>query len=93
VKDGPFAGYTLKLGPGLLVTEHCIARGVNDTKSVFTNSSVVAYTLSLPTFEQFTVALDGGGGPVGGPQNLGLHGGGHGLVGGEMTNFFLEPWR
>jgi len=88
VKDGPFAGYTLKLGPGLLVTEHCIIRGVNDTKSVYTNSSVIAYTLSLPTFEQFRLALDGMNGV---PNNIGPHGGGHGLVGGEMTNFFSSP--
>jgi tyrosinase len=59
VKDGPFANYTLKLGPGLLVTEHCITRGVDDTFSVYLNSSAVAYTLSFPTFEQFRVKLEG----------------------------------
>ena len=87
VKDGPFADYTLKLGPGLLVTEHCIARGVNNSVSIFLNSSTIAYTLSFPTFEQFRVELEG----TQVPFVLGPHGGGHGAVGGEMTNFFSSP--
>ena len=89
VKDGPFADYTLKLGPGLLVTEHCIARGVgaDSTVSAYLNSTAVAYVLSFPTFEQFRVKLEGT--PV--PFFLGPHGGGHGAVGGEMTNFFSSP--
>ena len=85
VKDGPFADYTLKLGPGLLVTEHCIARGVGAAAvSIYLNSTTIAYTLSLPTFEQFRVELEG----TLVPFILGPHGGGHGAVGGDMANFF-----
>ncbi len=87
MKDGPFANYTLKVGPGLLVTEHCIARGVSDATSIYLNSSVIAYTLSFPTFEQFRVMLEG----TLVPCALGPHGGGHGAVGGEMTNYFSSP--
>ena len=88
IKDGPFANYTLKSGPGLLVTEHCLTRGINDASGVYINSSAVAYTLSLPTFEQFRVALEGIRDSL---LIVGPHGGGHIAVGGEMTNYFSSP--
>jgi len=88
VKDGPFASYTLKLGPGLLVTEHCLTRGISDTFNSFIDSSAVAYTLSLPTFEQFRVKLEGGPQP---DQDIGIHGGGHLAIGGDASNFFTSP--
>ena len=89
VKDGPFADYTLKLGPGLLVTEHCIARGVgaDSTVSSYLNSTAIAYVLSFPTFEQFRLKLEG----TRVPFFLGPHGGGHGAIGGEMSNYFSSP--
>ena len=87
VKDGPFADYTVKLGPGLLVTEHCITRGVNDTFSSYLTSSVVTHILSLATFEQFRVSLEGM--PV--PPDVGPHGGGHAAIGGDMSNYFSSP--
>ena len=87
VQDGPFADYTIKLGPGLLVTEHCLTRGINDTSNVYLNSPAIAYTSSLPTFEQFRVALEGTLDPL----VLGPHIGGHVAVGGEMSNFFSSP--
>ena len=82
VQDGPFAHYTIKLGPGLLVTEHCLTRGIHDTLSYYLNSSAVAYTSSFPTFEQFRVTLEGD------PVVFGQHIGGHLAIGGDMTNFF-----
>ena len=87
VQDGPFADYTLKMGPGLLVTEHCLARGVNDTFGRYVNSSAVAYTLSFPTFEQFRVVLAG----TRDPPVYGIHLAGHVAIGGEMGNFFSSP--
>ncbi len=87
VKDGPFANYTLKSGPGLLVTEHCITRGFNNTNSFYLNSSAIAYTLNFPTFEQFRFELEGWPDPL----VIAPHGGGHGAVGGEMSNFFSSP--
>ena len=86
MKDGPFAIYTLKLGPGLLVTDHCIARGIDDAYSVNLNSSVIAYTLSFPTFGQFRVKLEGNP-----PVSVGPHDGGHFAIGGDVTNFFSSP--
>ncbi len=84
VQDGPFADYTAKMGPGLLVTEHCLTRRINDTFSVYINSSAIAYTLSFPTFEQFRLNL-------GTVNPIGPHIGGHFAVGGEMSNFFSSP--
>ena len=87
MKDGPFADYTLKSGPGLFVTEHCLTRGINDSFAIYMNSSAVAYTSSLPTFEQFRVSLEGTVEPL----VFAPHGGGHLAVGGEMTNPFSSP--
>ena len=87
MRNGPFADYTIKLGPGLLVTEHCLTRGINDTSNVYLDSPAIAHTLSLPTFEQFRVALEGTVVPL----VLGPHIGGHVAVGGEMSNFFSSP--
>jgi len=88
VRDGPFTDYTIKLGPGLLVTNHCLTRGVNDTYAgSYLTSSVIAHTLSLPNFEQFRVDLEGL--PV--PPNIGPHGGGHAAIGGDMSNYFSSP--
>jgi len=75
------------MGPGLLVTEHCLTRGVDDTFGHYINSSAVAYTLSFPTFEQFRVVLAGSRDP----PVYGIHLAGHLAVGGEMTNFFSSP--
>jgi len=73
------------MGPGLLVTEHCLTRGVDDTFGHYINSTAVAYTLSFPTFEQFRVVLAGSRDP----PVYGIHLAGHLAVGGEMTNFSL----
>lgn len=87
IKDGPFADYTIKLGPGLLVTEHCLTRGVNNTFSVYLNSSMVSYVLSFPTFNEFRVQLEG----LPQPPELGPHSGGHVAIGGDMSNLFSSP--
>ena len=59
VQDGTFASYTLEMGPGLLATEHCLTRGLNHTLSSYLTSSAVAQVMSLPTFDQFRVELEG----------------------------------
>lgn len=87
MQDGPFANYTLKLGPGLLVTEHCLTRGVNNTFSDYLNSSMIEYVFSLPTFDQFRVSLEG----LSVPPDIGPHGGGHVAIGGDMSNVFSSP--
>jgi tyrosinase len=88
VEDGPFANYTLKLGPGLFVTDHCLTRGFNDTTTRYLNSSTIARTMSLPTFPEFALQLEGS--PAFAPDHR-AHDGGHVAVGGEMSNFFSSP--
>ena len=88
MRDGPFANYTLKLGPGLLVTNHCLTRGLNDTASRYLNTSAVKHTLTFPTYESFSIQLEGALEFV--PDHR-AHDGGHVAVGGEMSNFFSSP--
>jgi len=87
VKDGPFANYTLKLGPGLLITEHCLTRSINDTFGVWVTSLAVAYTSSFPTYDQFRHVLEG----TMDPPVYGIHIGAHLAMGGEESNFFSSP--
>jgi tyrosinase len=88
VQDGPFADYTLKMGPGLLATEHCLTRGLNNSLSRYLTSSFVDNFMSLQTFDQFRVGLEGLVTPT---LYFGPHLGGHSAVGGEMSNFFSSP--
>ena len=85
MQDGPFANYTLRMGPGLLVTDHCLTRGFNDTASLYLNSSAIARTLSYSTFEDFRIQLEGSLEIA--PDHR-AHDGGHVAVGGEMSNFY-----
>ena len=91
VQDGPFASYVIPLGPGKLITDHCLVRGVNDTYKQFITSSAVKNATRLPTFELFRIELEGK--PIT-PTNK-MHDGGHIGVGGEMSNFYSSlagPW-
>ena len=87
MRDGPFANYTLKLGPGLLITEHCLTRSINDTFGVWVTSLAVAYTSSFPTYDQFRHVLEG----TIDPPVYGIHIGAHLAMGGEESNFFSSP--
>ncbi|CAA7268248.1 unnamed protein product [Cyclocybe aegerita] len=85
VMDGPFANYTVRLGPGFLQTNHCLTRGIDQSYSVHITYEAVARTLHLPTFEQFRLELEGGA------AAHKMHDGGHYMVGGEMSNFYSSP--
>ena len=87
MQDGPFASYVIRLGPGKLVTDHCLVRGVDDSYKKYITSTEVAKLMNLPTFEQFHVELEGK--PVTADHKI--HTGGHDAVGGEMTNFYSSP--
>ena len=87
VQDGPFASYVVPLGPGKLITDHCLVRGVNDTFKQFLTSSAIQNTTKLPTFELFRIELEGK--PI--TQDFKMHDGGHIAVGGEMSNFYSSP--
>ncbi|KAF8802290.1 Di-copper centre-containing protein [Phlegmacium glaucopus] len=87
VQDGPFASYVVRMGPGKLVTDHCLVRGVDDTYKRYLTSTEVAKITSLRTFEEFHIDLEGR--PV--TVDHKIHDGGHDAVGGEMSNFYSSP--
>ncbi|KAF8802289.1 tyrosinase [Phlegmacium glaucopus] len=87
VADGPFSSYTIRLGPGKLVTDHCLVRGINSTYTRYFSSSAVANATSLPTFEKFRIELEGM--PI--TPTHKMHDGAHLSVGGEMSNFYSSP--
>lgn len=84
VQTGPFRDtlYTVHLGPGRLKTDHCLVRGINDTHSIRNNmlSTNVLEQQGMQTFEAFRTAID--------VMATGIHGMGHVVVGGEMTNIY-----
>ena len=85
VKDGPFANLTIHTGPGLLWTEHCLTRSINDNENATLNSKALAQSFSYPTYAEFSYWLDG---PFPFSSQVGPHVAGHGTVGGDMANFF-----
>jgi tyrosinase len=84
VLDGPFKDYTLRFGPGQLVTDHCLTRDIKDESAQYLNSAAMARDTQLPTFELFRIELEGL--PI--TPTHRMHTGGHWGVGGEMSNFF-----
>lgn len=50
IKDGPFAGYVLTIGPGYSNTEHCITRSINDDVSAAAGSRSIEECLRQPNF-------------------------------------------
>ena len=85
--DGPFHSYTVRLGPGKLITDHCLVRGINSTYIQYFTPSAVANATSLPSFEKFRIELEGR--PI--TPTHKMHDGGHLSVGGEMSNFYSSP--
>ncbi|KAJ7054140.1 hypothetical protein C8F01DRAFT_1164078, partial [Mycena amicta] len=87
VTDGPFAGYTLNLGPGTNVTKHCLQRAFNDHVRSFLSGARVNNVLAQTTFEAFRIELEGA--PV--TPTMRLHDAGHNAVGGEMADRYSSP--
>ena len=87
VEDGPFSSYTIHLGPGKLVTDHCLVRGINSTYTQYFTPSAVANATSLPAFEQFRIELEG----MPFTPTHKMHDSVHFAVGGEMSNFYSSP--
>ena len=85
--DGPFHSYTIHLGPGKLVTDHCLVRGINSTYTQYFTPSAVANATSLANFEQFRIELEGE--PF--TPTHKMHDSVHIAVGGEMSNFYSSP--
>ncbi|KAH6899384.1 monooxygenase [Coprinopsis sp. MPI-PUGE-AT-0042] len=70
------------------VGDHCLLRAVNDNMKSSVTSANVRAVLSRTTFESFRTSLENGGQGING---MGIHGGGHGVVGGEMMNPYSSP--
>jgi len=87
VLDGPFKDYTLHFGPGKLVTDHCLVRGINDSFAIHLNSATMANATRLPTFEFFRIELEGQ--PF--TPTPKIHDSGHFGVGGDMGNYYSSP--
>jgi len=87
VLDGPFKDYTLHFGPGKLVTDHCLTRGIHEEYAILLTSAAMANATRLPTFDLFHIELEGR--PV--TPTPKMHDSGHVGVGGEMSNFYSSP--
>ncbi|TFK18975.1 Di-copper centre-containing protein [Coprinopsis marcescibilis] len=87
VEDGPFKKSTLSLGPGKLITNHCIVRNINETYRPFLKSSALIDMKNRPGFESFSFELEGR------PRTTTyrIHDGAHVLVGGDMSNVYSSP--
>ncbi|KAK1827430.1 hypothetical protein QBC39DRAFT_314872 [Podospora conica] len=80
ITTGPFANYTNSLGPSYQVTQHCIDRRISDGASSRSSQANVDACLAKKTWEEAWPCLEGA-----------PHGGGHGGVGGQMTNGVSSP--
>jgi tyrosinase len=81
ITNGPFAGFVNNLGPGYRTsTPHCINRIVNDTVSLMSGQAYVDECLAQPNYLSFWPCLE-----------LAPHVGGHGGVGGLMTDPIASP--
>lgn len=65
--DGPFGynasdpnSFAVHVGPGKLVTTHCLVRRIDDSYKRFLSADVVKHALEQQTYEQFRLALEGG---------------------------------
>ena len=83
IADGPFAGYVNGLGPGYLLTDHCITRFVSNTASASAAQSFLDACYEKETFVEAWPCIEGR-----------PHGAGHGGVGGLVSFrlFFSSPF-
>ncbi|TFK24173.1 Di-copper centre-containing protein [Coprinopsis marcescibilis] len=82
IGDGPFKDTKIHLGPGKLVTTHCIVRGISEgTRRGMTSANVAAVISLAGTYERLRVMVDSF-------ANGMIHGAGHATVGGEMLNIY-----
>jgi tyrosinase len=50
--DGPFANYTLEIGPGYNNTKHCLSREIDDFSSQAASSFFLQFCKSATTYEE-----------------------------------------
>nr|URY20122.1 polyphenol oxidase 1 [Lyophyllum decastes] len=80
VVDGPFANYTLHLGPGHDITDHCLTRHINNALGA--GSFFVEKALNATNYSDMDTFMVKVPGP---------HPAGHSAVGGEMANPTSSP--
>lgn len=73
IKDGPFKDYVNAMGPGTLVSDHCIDRQVNNGAGVFASKQFVDQCLETKTFSTAWACLEAL-----------PHTAGHGGIGGQV---------
>lgn len=86
VTNGPFKDFRLHLGPGdsLNATNRCLTRGFSPTIAKnFSNTAKVNKALSQVNFGWFDKVVEGETNFI----NVGIHGGGHYSIGGEVRFF------
>lgn len=87
VRNGPFANYTLNLGPGKLATRHCLTRGITNSGRKYLSSTSVAAITKVATYDTFRAQLEG----QAGTSNVKMFEAGQDAVGGEMGNAYSSP--
>ena len=90
LESGPFANTTLHVGPQTDNTNHCLSRLVNNTNSLYTNSTWTAYCDSQETYYDFwqcNFLYQHGGGHIG----LGGNGGFSNGTLGTMADVAASP--
>jgi tyrosinase len=83
VQDGPFKDWVVHLGPGRMIADHCLVRGIQEMFRYAYTTAHVEETLRSKTYEEFRTVIDD---MMFG--SFGIHGSGHALVGGKMTNTY-----
>lgn len=76
VVDGPFANYTLIIGPGKNNTVHCLERGIDDVASQASSSYWLDFVKNATTFEEAWDRIE-----------FYPHSAGHSGVGGEVSGY------
>ncbi|TFK26542.1 Di-copper centre-containing protein [Coprinopsis marcescibilis] len=98
VRTGPFASLKLNIGPGHLVTKHCLTRGIGESLRTRVGGAAVSALLSQPNFQAFMLEIDGPPQVINGralpnlpaPEDIPLHQAGHLMVGGAMANYYTS---
>jgi len=78
IKDGPFVNYTNGIGPGHIISDHCIDRKVNDFASQFANQTFVDQCYQLQNYSTAWPCME-----------LSPHNGGHGGIGAEVIYYTI----
>ncbi|PKS12625.1 hypothetical protein jhhlp_000833 [Lomentospora prolificans] len=80
IADGPFAGYINSLGPGYKITDHCITRFVNNTRSLRASQRFIDRCYESDTFVDVWPCLESS-----------PHLSGHGAISGLMMDPIASP--